>query len=111
VARGVLPCVAWHLADDQAVFAAPETWLLEHTEHWTTRLAPGAIYVSVTSYGNTPAGRERLLQTLSARHDVTPLDHGIFGVGRLHVLAATAARASGPPRTTPGALKSAAPGG
>lgn len=111
VARGVLPCVTWHLADDQAVLAAPEAWLLEHTEHWTTCLAPGAIYVSVTSYGNTPAGRERLLQTLSARHEVTPLDHGVFGVGRLHVLADTSARTSGPPGTTPGALKSAAPGG
>lgn len=111
VARGVLPCVVWHLADDQLVFAAPETRLVEHPDQWTTRLAPGAIYVSVTSYGNTPAGRERLLQTLSASYDVSPLDNGVFGVGRLHVLTATASRAPGPPETTPGAFKSAPRGG
>ncbi|MEW6198920.1 MAG: glycosyltransferase family 39 protein [Planctomycetota bacterium] len=111
VARGVLPCIAWHLADDQPVLAAPEAWLLEHVDGWTTRLAPGAIYVGVASYGNTPAGRERLLRTLSARHEVTPLDHGIFGVGRLHLLAGARARTPGGLGGHPGAFKSAPPGG
>jgi hypothetical protein len=86
LARGVLPCVAWHVPGDRLMLAGSQAYLLKHGDLCLAGLRAGGVYVSDESYGNTPGGRAALLRLLSSQTRLRPVTKGIFGLGQVEVV-------------------------
>jgi hypothetical protein len=86
LARGVLPCVAWHVPDDRLMLAGSQTYLLNHRDAWLSRMQAGGVYVSEESYGNSEAARAQLRRLLSRQTRLRPVTKGIFGLGQVDVV-------------------------
>lgn len=88
VARGVLPRIVWYLPPETPVFAAPQSFLLQHQSRWLDRLQDGA-YVGVSIYGGAPAGQAQIVKALSRQHRVLP-QHREWQLGTIYQVTAPA---------------------
>jgi hypothetical protein len=81
VGRGVLPGISWQIPDDKLVFAADQSYLLDHREIWQKEIGPNSIYVSVLLYGNSMEQRQEILDLIGQNHKAVPLSGGFWGLG------------------------------
>ena len=88
VARGVLPRIVWYLPPETTVFAAPQSFLLQHQSRWLDRLQDGA-YVGVSIYGGAPAGQAQIVKSLSQQRRVLP-QHSDWQLGAVYQVTAPA---------------------
>lgn len=82
VARGVLLPIMWQLPDDKLVFAADQTFLLDHQDMWVSHL-DGAVYVSEGSDGTAHAREQNIVSIINQNHQAVLLDRGTRGPGRV----------------------------
>lgn len=83
VARGLLPCLVWHIPDDTPVYAAPQDVLLADPSAWVGALAPGTLYLSEPTYGATEAGQAGILAAMSAVGEARLVQGGLWRRGRM----------------------------
>lgn len=86
VARGILPGILWHIADDKLMFAADQRYLLDHREIWQSELGPNSIYVSVLLYGNSIQQQQEILDVIRQEHRTISTSGGIWGLGNVFII-------------------------
>ncbi len=79
-ARGILPCLAWHLDDDQLLLGAGAEYLTAHPELWVGVMQRGGVLIT-TELG---AGDRRPALAALAGAAAEPRP-GVFGLGRAWV--------------------------
>jgi len=88
VSRGVVPVVLWNVLPDTPVYAAWQQDLLKKLPNPPLPETNRVLYVSVLANGNTPAGRDEILQAFAARGLQTDAPgRPLLGVGTVYELA------------------------
>lgn len=83
VARGVLPGIVWHVPDDMPIFAADQSYLLENSDVWKSRMTENGLYLSILLYENTSQKQRKILDIIKQNYEVVTSSGGFWGYGSM----------------------------
>jgi len=87
VARGILPCIYFHIPEETDVFFADQNYLLTHVDLWLPRVRQGnAIYISSDAYSGTKANKEQILMLIREYNEVIPLSKGVLPIDEAYLV-------------------------